>query len=154
MRIIVRPLAEGDLDAASEIERQCFTRPWSREALAEAIRNEASYFVVAVLESGVLAGCAGMHAVCGECYIDTIAVPAAFRRKGVGRAMLEALVRLAEQMHAAFLSLEVRPSNGPAIGLYRSMGFDYIGIRPGFYDAPKEDAAIYTRWLCPGEMQG
>ena len=154
MHIVVRPLAEGDLDAASEIERQCFTRPWSREALAEAIRNEASYFVVAVLESGVLAGCAGMHAVCGECYIDTIAVPAAFRRKGVGRAMLEALVRLAEQMHAAFLSLEVRPSNGPAIGLYRSMGFDYIGIRPGFYDAPKEDAAIYTRWLCPGEMQG
>ena len=47
----------------------------------------------------------------------------------------------------AFLTLEVRPSNAAAIALYRRFGFQEVGRRKNYYDLPKEDALILTRYF-------
>lgn len=145
--ITIRPLSEEQTAAAAELERRCFSQPWSQPSLLEAISQEQCWFVSAVSVSGTLVGCAGMHMICGECYIDTVAVHPDWRGRGIGRALMKALIQRAERINAAFLSLEVRPSNASAVWLYRTMGFEYVGTRRNFYEEPKEDAAIYTRWL-------
>ena len=128
----------------AELEKLCFARPWSRRALEDELQNPNAYFVTAVDGDSVL-GYGGMHFSCGECYIDNIAVFGHHRRKGVGTAVVEALTEEARRGGGEFISLEVRPSNIPAVKLYTGLGFAEEGRRKNFYSAPAEDALILTK---------
>ena len=86
-----------------------------------------------------------MHFVCGEGYFDNIAVLPEFRRQGIGRAIVQALLDFARQHGGAFVSLEVRESNSGAFALYRMLGFRRVGRRRNFYTKPSEDALILTK---------
>ena len=101
----------------AELEKLCFSRPWSRKALEDEVANPRAYFVTAVDGDKIL-GYGGMHCSHMECYIDNIAVFGHHRRKGVGSAIVEALAAEARRQRAEFISLEVRPSNRAAVGLY------------------------------------
>lgn len=131
------------MDALAELERVCFSQPWSREGLRTELTNPAARFLVAEI-AGKTAGYGGMHCAVGEYYIDNIAVFPEFRGRGVGRALVEGLKEIVRREEGEFLSLEVRPSNKTAVGLYEQAGFDRIGLRKGFYENPKEDALIMT----------
>ena len=137
----IAPLAPAHLGALAEIEALCFSQPWSREALAEELGSPCARFLTALV-TGEAVGYVGAHAACGEFYMDNLAVHPAHRRQGVARALLLALISLAEREGGAFLTLEVRPSNEAALGLYQSLGFWEAGRRKGFYEKPKEDALI------------
>lgn len=100
--------------------------------------------MVAVLGEEVV-GFAGMQQVLDEGYITNIAVAESCRRKGLGRAMLGALIDHCRESGASFLTLEVRQSNAPAIALYESMGFLPEGRRKNFYRQPTEDAILMTK---------
>lgn len=128
----------------AELEKLCFSSPWSEAALAEETENPNACFFTAV-EDGKILGYAGMHMAAGECYVDNVAVFPAFRRKGVGEALLRALLREAESRGGEFLSLEVRPSNASALALYRKLGFLEEGRRKNFYTGPIEDGLILTK---------
>lgn len=141
MRII--PMSLEHLDAVADLERQCFSLPWSWESFAQELENPNAYYVV-VMDSGRVLGYAGMRFVMDEFYVDNIAVAPDCRRQGIGRSIMRELIDQAVKGNARFLSLEVRPSNEPAVALYRQMGFIQVGLRKGFYDAPKEDGAIMT----------
>lgn len=141
MKIV--PMEERYLDELARLEQECFSHPWSRQALAEELSNSAAVFLVAV-EGEAVVGYAGMHVVCGEGYIDNIAVFSHARRKGVGQGLVQALIEWMGQHDGLFLTLEVRPSNEAAILLYRSVGFEEAGRRKGFYQDPKEDALLLT----------
>lgn len=130
--------------AAAELERLCFAKPWSEDALCEECDNPNAVFLVAVSGGDVLGYC-GMHVVLDECYMDNVAVSPNHRREGVGRALVTALCEKARQRHAAFLTLEVRPSNSAAVRLYQSLGFVEVGRRTAFYSAPTEDALLLTK---------
>ena len=86
-----------------------------------------------------------MHFACGEFYLDNLAVFPQHRHKGAARAILLALRDFALAQKGAFLTLEVRPSNTAAIALYEKHGFRQAGLRPGYYQHPREDAVIMTR---------
>ena len=88
-----------------------------------------------------------MHHILDEGFIANLAVHPAYRRQGIARSLLREAQEYAEAHDLARLTLEVRASNVPAIALYEGMGFTRDGIRPGFYDSPKEDAAIYSYYL-------
>ena len=126
------------------LERLCFSEPWSEKSLLEETENPAAYFIAAV-EAGDVLGYAGMHTVLGESYVDNIAVFGHHRKKGVGTAIVLALVHEAQRRGAEYISLEVRPSNRPAVGLYTKLGFLEEGRRRNFYNDPTEDALILTR---------
>ena len=66
------------------------------------------------------------------------------RRQGVASRLMEALLAWGAEKRLAFLTLEVRPSNAAAYGLYRKFGFDTVGVRPNYYAHPRENALLMT----------
>lgn len=140
----VVPMAKKHIKSIAELEKACFSSPWSEAALAEELSNENAYFIVAVAESEVL-GYGGLQFVLDEGYITNIAVFEKHRRFGVAQAIFAEFDRFARQKGLAFISLEVRPSNTPAVTLYTKLGFEKAGLRKRFYTLPDEDGLIMTK---------
>ncbi len=139
---IVKMCSEHISDIA-RLERECFSTPWSENALSEELENENSHFLVAAGDE--ISGYIGVQEICGEAYITNIAVFGKFRKAGIGRALLKAACEGAEKRKCEFITLEVRESNFAAIGLYESEGFEKAGIRKNFYSEPTENGLIYTK---------
>ena len=145
MHVRIVPMTADHLDEVAELERICFTTPWSRNMLAEELDNYLSAFLVALDDNGRVAGYAGLQAVLDEGYITNVAVRPDCRRQGVASQLLKVFLDFAEGNRLAFLSLEVRASNYDAIALYGSRGFRSVGRRKNYYEHPKEDAIIMTK---------
>lgn len=129
-----------------EIERDCFSRPWTAEQLKSQMRDAQHEFIAAVSDGRVL-GYVGLMYVLDEGYISSVAVHPDARRQGIGDTLIDALAAKAAELELAFLTLEVRESNAPAIALYAKHGFHPVGKRKNYYDAPKEDAVLMTCYL-------
>lgn len=140
----VIPMEERHLAALAEIEKACFHAPWSAAMLREELGK--GIFLVAE-QDGAAAGYVGCQTVLDEGYITNVAVSPDCRRQGVGRALVAALKARAAQAGLAFVTLEARASNAPAIALYEGAGFRRVGVRRNFYTAPTEDAVLMTLYL-------
>ena len=140
------PMDRSHVDQVAALERECFSMPWNETMLEDSLYDERASFIVAEDEEGNVIGYAGLHVVLDEGYIDNIAVEEAARRHGVASALLDVYCRFGE-INLAFLTLEVRKSNAAAIALYEKHGFQQVGVRPGFYQKPREDALIMTRYF-------
>ena len=144
MEYQIVPMDRSHIPQIAALERECFSAPWSEAMLEEELFNPQASFLVAEDGEGNILGYAGLHAVLDEGYIDNIAVEPDARRHGVASALLDVFCRFGA-VHLAFLTLEVRASNAPAIALYEKYGFRRAGVRPGYYQDPREDAVIMTR---------
>ena len=138
------PMDRGHIPQIAALEKECFSAPWSEQLLSDALFDPQASFIVADDGEGNILGYAGLHAVLDEGYIDNIAVVPDARRHGVASALLDVFCRFGA-VNLAFLTLEVRASNAAAIGLYEKHGFQRAGLRPGYYQKPREDAVIMTR---------
>ena len=118
----------------------------TRAQLAAAIEDERQIFLVAE-EDGELLGYVSMLFVLDEGYIGNVAVAPSARRRGIASALLAELFCRAQALDLAFLTLEVRAGNVPAIALYERFGFQTVGRRKDYYSAPTEDALIMTKVL-------
>ena len=143
--IIIRQVCEDDIPAIADIESRCFSEPWSEKSLLLLTDGRGIGFVALV--DGSVVGYGGMMTVLDEGQITNIAILPAFRRLGLGRALVQALQKYAKSNSFSLLALEVRESNIPAISLYESCGWENQGIRKGFYRFPSEAAVIMT-WSC------
>lgn len=137
------PMDRGHIKEIAQIERQCFSMPWSESALEEELYNPQASFIVAQRADGAVLGYAGLHVAADEGYIDNIAVREDYRRQGIADDLLDVFVRFGAA-NLAFLTLEVRPSNQAAIDLYFKHGFAQVGRRKDYYENPREDAIIMT----------
>ena len=139
----IREYRGGDEKTIAEIEKECFSSPWSEKAITDAIDNGTRFLIA---EKGFkTVGYVSINTALDEGYINNIAVKKEFRRQGIAEKLLKALDRKAKELSLAFLSLEVRQSNSGAIALYQMCGYKNMGVRKNFYDAPKEDAVIMTK---------
>ncbi len=129
----------------AELERQCFSKPWNEAMLTEELSNPLASFIVAQGDNQEVLGYAGLSVVAGEGYIDNVAVRQEYRRKGIAQALLEVFLQFGAAKQLSFLTLEVRASNDPAKQLYMKHGFEQVGRRKNYYDAPQEDAIIMTK---------
>ena len=111
--------------------------------LASQLPDDRHVFLIAAAGETVL-GYANFLHVLDEGDIGNVAVAPEFRRQGVADALLEALCARAAALDLAFLTLEVRASNAPAIALYRKHGFQTVGQRRNYYQKPDEDALLMT----------
>lgn len=143
MEITLVPMDRSNVAAVAALERECFAQPWSEDLLAQELYNDMASYILALDEERTVMGYAALSAVLDEGSLDRIAVAERFRRRGVAAALLEACIRFG-RVYLAFLTLEVRASNQPAISLYRKYGFREVGRRRDYYPAPKEDAVIMT----------
>ena len=151
LHVRILPMTADHLDEVAELERICFSMPWSRKMLAEELDNALSAFLVALDEEGQVAGYAGLQVVLDEGYITNVAVRPDCRRRGVAGKLLQVFLDFAQGNRLAFLTLEVRASNYDAIALYGSRGFRSVGRRKNYYEHPKEDALIMTREFTYGD---
>lgn len=148
--MMIRRMTECDVPQVAGIEKAAFSQPWSENAFLESLANKNTYFLVAEEhvanscgnEGTVIIGYVCMYVSFEEGEITNVAVADAFRKNGVGEALMKRLLSDAKNLAVTRIILEVRAGNTPAIGLYVKCGFKKIGIRKGFYDCPKEDADI------------
>ncbi len=142
----VSPMTEADVAAVAELEKECFSEPWSEDGVRSELQNEGARFFVA-RSFGNAVGYMGMHIVLDECYIANVAVKGSFRRRGIAEKLLGTAERTAKGEGCSFISLEVRVSNTPAIKLYEKAGYISQGERRNFYRNPTENALIMTKTL-------
>ncbi len=138
-------MASEHIPQIALLEKECFSSPWSENALSEELTNDNSYFLVAI--SDKVLGYIGVQEICGEAYITNVAVFSEYRKLGIGRRLLKTAVDNAESRGCEFITLEVRESNKSAISLYESENFEIAGIRKNFYSNPTENGIIYTKYF-------
>ncbi len=142
----IRKMTADDASAVAEIEKECFSSPWTVQGLLSETDNPSAEFFV-LEEKGVIAAYMGMHIVLDECYIANVAVKGSYRKKGYGQRLVENALDTAKSKDCYFITLEVRVSNTPAISLYEKCGFERLGERKDFYSCPKENALIMTKYF-------
>lgn len=143
MDILIRPFSPASSSAIAALEAECFNDPWSQNAITEAAEY-GTVFLLAECE-GKTVGYAGVKPIIDEGYISNVAVTKAFRGKGVASLLMKAVDRWAAENGIKTVSLEVRPSNLAALGLYEKFGYKQVGSRRNFYSHPTEDGLILTK---------
>ena len=142
----IKKLESADACAVLEIMERSFSVPWSLGTVETLISSENASCLGA-FEDGVLIGYAFLEQVLDEGSLTDIAVHPEHRRKGVSAALMQMLMQKATSLNLAFVTLEVRVSNTPAVSLYRKFGFEDVGRRPAYYTLPTEDALLMTKKL-------
>ena len=130
--------------AVAELEKLCFSAPWSESSIIYELTNPLSVWLVAVDDTEVI-GYVGSQTVLDAADMMNLAVAPAHRRHGVAEKLILSLEEALRVKGAASLTLEVRCSNEPAVALYKKMGFEQVGCRPNYYRNPKEDALILRK---------
>lgn len=125
----IREMTVEDVERICVLEKECFPSPWPAESfIVELTTNRlATYYVI--VEEDIIAGYLGVWNIIDEGHITNVAVSPEFRGKGYGLALVEHLKAQSLEKKIYWLTLEVRVSNAPAIGLYEKMGFESQGVR-------------------------
>lgn len=145
--LVLRPMVANDVEAVALLEEAYFSMPWSRKAFYDALQRENTIYLVMARKEKIL-GYLGAWCAMDEVEIVQVAVSIEGRRQGIGLALLEGLEKegALRGMHSYFL--EVRESNGAAIGLYEKAGFEQLGIRKNFYERPVENGIVMRKETC------
>ena len=140
----IREMTAADIGEVAALEAEILSVPWSLQGFADTLAREDILFLVAY-EGEKLLGYVGVYCAADEGEITNVAVAQPARRCGVGRALIEALIRMLADRSVFRIVLEVRTSNEPAIRLYEQEGFVVVGKRKNFYEKPAEDAYVMVR---------
>lgn len=146
-QVTFRSMALADLDLVMVNEEAAYPIPWTRAIFEQSM--ESKNHCVVMLYRGELIGHAVVSSVVDEFHLLNLCVNPAWQGQGLGRCMLQHLIKKARADELALFFLEVRVSNRSAIELYRSEGFNEVGLRPNYYPAEegREDALLMTMQL-------
>jgi ribosomal-protein-alanine N-acetyltransferase len=139
----IRPMAEADLAAVMAVETAGYEFPWTEAILRDCLRVGYSCWVLVTADG--MSGHAVMSLMApGECHVLNVCVRPDLQGRGLGRELMAHLIATARGHGATLLLLEVRPSNQPALALYRSLGFNELGLRRDYYPARhgREDGLV------------
>lgn len=139
--IQIVPLTEEHIKEIAELEKECFPDPWNEEMFVQLLSNPLAVFITAVYD-GKVVGYAGIYHILTEGQLMNIAVKEDLRRRGIAEKMFEYLLEYGKENDIEVITLEVRENNTPAISFYEKIGFEKVGIRPGYYSHPTEDAVL------------
>jgi ribosomal-protein-alanine N-acetyltransferase len=139
----LRPMAQADLSRVAALERQSYVFPWNDQIFADCLR--VGYHCVVVETADGVSGYGVLSMGAGEAHILNLCIADEWRRRGVGRRLLVALLAHARDRGVRDAFLEVRRTNRAAIALYHELGFECVGMRRGYYQAQdgREDALVY-----------
>lgn len=134
------------LDEIAAMEVRAFAVPWSKKTFEGAFGAE-TVSIFAAMEDDTLLGYACLLVIAPEGELMNIAVDDCYRGRGIGSALMEAVLERASVLGAEDVFLEVRDSNAPARHLYEKHGFEILGRRKKYYQKPVEDAILMKRTL-------
>lgn len=133
----------ADIADVMAIERTAYAYPWSERFFRQEMQAEYARSILAEID-GRIAGYILFWLLPGAIDIHNVAVHSDFRRRGLGRRLLERVVLEARRRASSRITLEVRKSNLPAQKLYESTGFAVTGVRKGYYSDDGEDAFLMS----------
>lgn len=142
--ITIRQMELDDLDEVMAIEKSLFSVPWTETGFFSFLLRDDTLFLVAEEEKNIVGYC-GVVMVLDEGDITNVGVLETCQGRGIGRQLVQALIAKTGEKGVPHLHLEVRQSNVRAIKLYESLGFEQVGIRKGYYEAPAEDGILMNR---------
>jgi ribosomal-protein-alanine N-acetyltransferase len=138
-------MTPDDLSQVMAIEQVAFTNPWTLEMVKKELTQDWSTILLAE-EPGPqgwqVLGFSIFWLVADEIHVLNVATAVAHRRRGIGRAVMEATLDYGRVHRCRIASLEVRRGNDAAIGLYKALGFKAVGMRPNYYTDDREDAVV------------
>lgn len=138
----IRFMEERDLEQVTALEEACFTQPWKRKDFEDILTNPDRIYLVAVDGEKIVGGCM-LSCICGEGDISNVAVDMQYRKQHIATKLLSEIMRIGtKERNLQAYTLEVRQQNIAAQGLYEKLGFVSEGVRPNFYDFPKDHAVI------------
>lgn len=144
--MIIREMKLTDAPAVAHLETVCFSDPWSEKSIASEVHNPLAYWLVAE-DNGNVVGYVGSQSVLDAADMMNLAVAPEYRKRGIGRLLVNALTQHLQAKGVIALLLEVRVTNSDAISLYTKLGFEQVGRRPRYYRNPTEDALILRKEL-------
>jgi len=148
MSLILRDMLDADIDSVLLIEQQVHAHPWTGGNFKDAISS--NYLCKLAELEGKLIGYAVLMQGVDDAELLDIGIARTHQRQGWGGKLLQQMLTLARDMCKQRVVLEVRAGNSAAIGLYRSMGFQEIGLRRDYYPVEnntREDAILMGRTL-------
>ncbi len=151
MKYQLVPMDKSHLSQVAELDKEYFSRPWSQDSWESELYNTTVSLVVAETEEGYVLGYGVLGVILDEGCLEKLAVRAECRRQGVAQAILGSYLRYGEE-NLAFITLEVREDNAPAIALYAKNGFTEVGRRKNYYSEVHKDAILMTREFQGGEQ--
>ena len=137
-------MEKNHIEQIADLEKACFSDPWSVASIASELNNPLSLWIVA-LDDDYVVGYVGSQTVLDGADVMNLAVSEQYRRQGIARDLMLLLEEQLKKKGVRMLALEVRVSNSAAIALYESMGFCQVGRRPRYYSNPREDAFILRK---------
>ena len=141
--ITIKRMAKEDIDGVIAIEEKAYgEHHWSKDSFMQELNNDLAWYYSLFNDKGELVAYAGTWHILEEAHITNIAVDKDHRRKGYGEALLKHILDDCYKEMIKYLTLEVRVSNKPAIGLYEKYGFSSFGLRKKYYQDNNEDALI------------
>lgn len=149
--IEIKPIDSNYVEKIAEMEKLCFSNPWSEQTLTSEMNDENARFFGAFVD-GELGGYIGGRTVAEETEIFNVATKPEYRRMGLGKALIEEFVSASKKQNTNVIFLEVRTSNLSAINLYEKAGFVFCGLRKNYYTNPTENA-ILMRLAFDGTME-
>lgn len=146
-KYIIREMQAQDIQQVTVLEQSCFSQPWKKQDFEEVLTNINRIYLVAVCDEEILGGCMLTH-ILGEGDISNVAVREEYRSQKIAHNLLLQLLKTGvEKYGIVAFTLEVRQKNTTAIHLYEKHGFVSAGIRPDFYEAPKDNAVIMWKYV-------
>lgn len=142
--MIITNMREQHVSQVAELEKLCFSDPWSESSVASELNNQLALWLVAE-DNGRVAGYVGSQTVMGESDMMNVAVHPDYRKQGIATTLIVGLVEELRKRESHCLTLEVRASNENAISLYQKLEFQQVGCRKNYYRNPKEDALILRK---------
>ncbi|MES2013190.1 MAG: ribosomal protein S18-alanine N-acetyltransferase [Pseudomonadota bacterium] len=138
----LRPMQMADVDVVMSIEPHIYSHPWTRGNFTDSLQSGYSAWVM--MHGQQMIGYALMMMVLDEAHLLNLSIAKAYQKQGLGRLLLEHMITISKNHHAANMFLEVRASNVSAIALYENVGFNEMSVRRGYYPAGngREDAVL------------
>lgn len=144
----IRTMTNSDLDNVIAVEMRAYPHPWTLGIFRDCLRIGYHSWVMTL--DGDVIGYGIVMLSPGEAHILNICIDPGYQRKGLGRHLLNHLIKKSNQTDVDMILLEVRRSNENAQQLYQSEGFHELGVRRAYYPAAnndREDAIILAKYL-------
>jgi ribosomal-protein-alanine N-acetyltransferase len=142
----IRPMVSGDIDEVFALELETFTDSWPRDAFTQWLGEDWAANLVAI-DGNTLVGYICAVEQDDELHIHNIAVRRSYHGRGIGRSLLNQAESWGRDKRKLCAILDVRKSNTAAISFYKTLGYEMIGHRKGYYDDPVEDALVFMKVL-------
>ena len=142
---MIRYMTEADLSAVADLERRFFSVPWTEVGFLTYLMRDDALFLVAEDEEETVLGYCGVLMAIDEGDITNVSVKKELQGKGIGKALVQAMIERTVERGVHTLFLEVRESNVAALTLYEKQGFEKMGVRKNYYSDPVEDEITMSR---------